>query len=58
MLIQEDADPRHYVSFGSWSDYGHIEAWRASPEFAENLGRCRELCDEFRGTDFTVAALS
>jgi heme-degrading monooxygenase HmoA len=56
VLIRDTADPRHFVSFGTWDDPESVHAWRSSPEFAELLGRCRELCEEFRAGDYELAA--
>ena len=56
VLIQEAADPRRYLSFGEWSDGAAVDAWRSTPEFQQRLAACRELCEDFRGTDHTLAA--
>jgi heme-degrading monooxygenase HmoA len=56
VLIREREDPRHFVSYGSWRDHDAVTAWRATPEFQERLAACRALCEDFRGTDFTVSA--
>lgn len=56
VLIRETADPRHFVSFGGWSDPETVAKWRSHPEFPSRLGRARELCDEFVAGDYTVAA--
>ena len=57
VLIRHVDDPRHFVSFGSWESKEAVDRWRSSPEFAQHLGACRELCDEFRPSDSTVAAV-
>jgi hypothetical protein len=44
------------VSFGAWADQESVRAWRGRAEFAELLGRCRELCEDFRAGDYTLAA--
>ena len=56
VLIRDEADPRHFLSFGVWADAGSRAAWRQRPEFAELLGRCREVCEEVRGGDYLLAA--
>jgi heme-degrading monooxygenase HmoA len=56
ILIRETAQPRHFISFGGWKDAETVQKWRGHPEFAERLGRCRELCDEFVAGDYTVAS--
>jgi len=55
-LLQDEADLQHFVSYGYWSDEGHIEAWRNSAGFAERFARCRELCEDFAGSDYTAVA--
>src|SRR5438445_6550951 len=56
VLIQDGRDPRHFVSLGAWDAIETVDDWRSRPEFAEYLGRCRELCDDFQASDLTVAA--
>jgi len=55
-LIQDSDEPRHFISFASWQSSEAMSAWRSMPEFAIKLGACRELCDDFRGSSYTVAA--
>lgn len=57
LLIRENEDPRHFISFGAWEDAGNVAAWRDRPEFQERLAACRALCEDFKGTDFTLAAV-
>jgi heme-degrading monooxygenase HmoA len=56
VLLRDMEEPQHFVSLGTWDDRDSINAWRSTPEFAEKLGRCRELCEDFRARDFTLAA--
>jgi heme-degrading monooxygenase HmoA len=56
VLICDMQEPRHFVSFGTWADLESVRGWRGRPEFAELLGRCRELCEEFRAGDYALAA--
>lgn len=56
ILIQDSANPRHFISVGGWRDPETVESWRDHPEFQEHLGRCRELCDDFVAGDYTVAS--
>ena len=57
-LIRDTEEPRHFLSFGSWMDERAVSAWRQMPEFAELLGACRALCEQFEGRDYAVAATS
>ena len=56
VLIQDSNDPRHFMSFGAWSDGDAVKTWRQAPEFGDRLGECRALCEHFEAHDFTVAA--
>jgi heme-degrading monooxygenase HmoA len=55
-LIQDVEDPRHFISFAGWESAEAMRAWRSLPEFAQKLNACRELCDDFSGSSYTVAA--
>lgn len=55
-LIQQNDDPKHFISVGTWSDADAVPKWRQHAEFPEKLGAARSLCDEFVGLDYTVAA--
>ena len=52
-LLQDSADPRHFLSFSDWDDRGSRDDWKAGPEFAKGLAACRELCEDFQGADFS-----
>jgi heme-degrading monooxygenase HmoA len=56
LLVRDAAEPSHFLSFGAWRSQEAITTWRASEEFQELLGRCRELCEDFRATDHILAA--
>jgi heme-degrading monooxygenase HmoA len=56
VLIQDMEQPRHFLSFGTWADLESVRAWRTTPEFAQLLGRCRELCEDFHASDYALAA--
>jgi heme-degrading monooxygenase HmoA len=56
VLIRDTSDPRRFVSFGAWDNPEAVTEWRQRPEFAELLGECRVLCEEFEPTDYTLAA--
>jgi heme-degrading monooxygenase HmoA len=55
-LIQDSDDPRHFISFASWESVETMQTWRSLPAFRDRLSACRELCDDFRGSSYTVAA--
>jgi heme-degrading monooxygenase HmoA len=58
-LLQDDEDPRRFLSFGPWDDAESIEAWRASDGFRGRVGRIRELLEDFEAhTMHAVAEIS
>ncbi len=56
-LIQDSEDSCHFVSVSSWDSADAMKQWRSRLEFADKLGACRALCDEFRGADYSLAAM-
>jgi heme-degrading monooxygenase HmoA len=56
VLLRNVAEPRQFVSFGSWADGDSVNAWRSTPEFAQRMASCREVCEDFRPADSTLAA--
>lgn len=56
VLIRDVDDPRHFVSFGTWIDPDLRAAWKDGQGFAERFARCRELCEAFSGSDYTLVA--
>ena len=55
-LIQDSEEPRHFVSFAAWESSEAMKTWRSLPDFAGRLGACRQLCEDFRGSSYTVVA--
>jgi heme-degrading monooxygenase HmoA len=55
-LVRDVANPRHFVSFSPWTDAASRDAWKASAGFAEKMGAARALCDDFYGSDYSLAA--
>ena len=55
-LLRSEDDPGRFTSFSEWDDDASAKAWKLDPGFAEKLGPVRELCDEFDGGDFDLAA--
>lgn len=56
VLLRDDAEPRHFVSIGTFDDRATMEAWRDSAGFASRFQGCRELCEDFYGSDYQVVA--
>jgi heme-degrading monooxygenase HmoA len=56
-LIQDAGDSRHFISFARWESQETMESWRSMPDFQVKLAACRGLCDDFRGSSYTEAAV-
>ena len=57
-LIQDREDPQHFISFAAWESAEAMQAWRSLPDFGQHLNACRALCDDFRGSSYTLAAMA
>jgi heme-degrading monooxygenase HmoA len=55
-LIRDAEDPRHFVSFANWDSAEAMSTWRSLPGFMEKMKACRDLCEDFHGSSYTVAA--
>src|SRR5437867_4400278 len=51
-LIGDESESSHFVSLAEWEDARTRAAWRQSPEFTKLFGACRDLCDDFYGSDY------
>lgn len=51
-LLRDEHDPRHFVSLAEWDDSASRTAWRETEGFAQRMQACRELCDDFYGSDY------
>ncbi|CRK55018.1 hypothetical protein [Alloactinosynnema sp. L-07] len=56
LLLRAADAPDEFVSYGAWDSDESVAAWKAQPEFGRYFTRCRELCDEFSGVDYTLAS--
>ena len=56
VMIQDNADPRRFVSFGVWENPEAVREWRQRLECVRLLGECRELCEEFAAHDNMLVA--
>jgi len=56
-LIRDEETPAHFVSFATWQSVEALREWRSRPEFALRMGACRALCDDFRGSSYTLAVV-
>jgi heme-degrading monooxygenase HmoA len=50
ILIQDVADPNHYISVGYWESSDARSSWQARPMFVQKIGACIALCANFAGS--------
>ena len=55
-LLQDDADTRHFVSFGPWRDRDAVSAWRGHPGFQDRVGLLQGLLESFVPRGMTLVA--
>ena len=48
ILVQDEDNPRKFISFGPWQDRDAAMQWRNTPEFKQAFGKFRELCSEIQ----------
>ena len=56
ILLADAEDGRRFVSVAEWDTPAQRAAWRAQPGFSTALAACREVCEEFRGSDYSLVA--
>ena len=55
-MLRAEGDPLRFTSVSEFDDDASLKAWKTSQGFRENIESCKELCDEFLGGDYDVAA--
>lgn len=58
ILLQNEEDPRRFISFGPWDRAENIAAWRSSQEFQDFVSKARELCEEVKPQTMKVVGYS
>ena len=53
-LVTDEADPRHFLSVGEWSDSAARQAWQDEPRFLELFMPCLEICDDMVSSQYEV----
>ena len=56
-LLRAEDDPLRFTSVSDWDDDASRNAWKQSPGYREGVQSVKELCDEFLGGDYDVAAV-
>jgi heme-degrading monooxygenase HmoA len=56
VLIQDQENPQHFLSFGAWRDEDSMRVWRQRPEFQQLFDRCYKLCDEMSASSYTLSS--
>jgi len=54
VLIQENDQPRHYVSVGTFGSAEDVKKWISAPEFQDAYQACGDLCDSFHGAAYSL----
>ncbi len=57
-LLQDDAQPQLFVSYGSWKDTQTIASWRATPEFQTFAAKAKILCEKLEPHSMRLVAAS
>jgi len=57
-LLQDQANPRSFLSFGPWDSEAAIQSWRQTPEFQSFLQKARGLCDDLQPKTLALVALT
>jgi heme-degrading monooxygenase HmoA len=55
-LLRSQDDSQRFTSVSDWDDDAALAAWTSNPGFQEKFDAVRELCDDFRGGNFDLAA--
>jgi quinol monooxygenase YgiN len=56
-LMQDQANPRRFLSFSAWDSPERIEAWRSRQEFQTFVAKARDLCEIFEPMTMETSAL-
>lgn len=51
-LLRDEKDPQHFLSLVEWDDPESRVGWQTSEGFASRWQACRDLCDDFHGSDY------
>ena len=55
-LVRDTAEASHFLSFAEWEDTPAVVAWMEHPDFAATYGACAALCEQARGSRYTLIA--
>jgi quinol monooxygenase YgiN len=58
VLIRDTEDPRHFLSFGEWSDVERMNAFRGQRRFRALFAGCLALCESFTSGDYRLTSMS
>lgn len=57
-LLQDEANPRSFLSFASWESQQEIRQWRDTSEFKAFVASARELCEDIQPRTLSLVALA
>lgn len=55
-LVRDVGEPGHFISLAEWESLEAATAWMALPDFGAKFGACSALCDQARGSRYTLEA--
>ena len=53
-LVRDVKQPEKFISFANWDGIEPIQAWKATPEFKERIGRVKQHTVEFTAAEAEV----
>jgi quinol monooxygenase YgiN len=56
-LLQDQNNPRRFLSFSGWKNKGRITAWRSRPEFKALVAQVSGLCEAFEPMTMDAVAI-
>jgi heme-degrading monooxygenase HmoA len=56
-LVRDANEPSHFISFAEWESLPSVTAWMELPDFDAKFDACSALCEQARGSHFTLTAV-
>jgi quinol monooxygenase YgiN len=56
VLIRDVDDPRHFLSFGEWTNVEQMNAFRGQRRFRALFAACLAVCDDFTSGDYRLVS--
>jgi heme-degrading monooxygenase HmoA len=55
-LVRDAGEPAHFISFAEWESVASVTAWMDLADFDAKFGACAALCEDARGSRYTLRA--